>query len=144
MSKGPLPYYFEKDWRKMNPTRLTMHLVNLSESYEWGCSKPTEAEIEDMNASIMVGQDPFALASVLDALADLDVSEESLSDNSVPTLILVGENALERSSAEEMAKIMNKATLFLVRDADHAQVVQADRPEVGRAILNFLGTGRTN
>ena len=100
----------------------------------------TEAEIEKMNARTMANQDSLALAAVLDALPELNVSEESLKENTVPTLILVGANAHERPSAEELAKIMNKATLIIIEDADH--IGAPEQPQFLQEIIRFIGLTR--
>lgn len=100
----------------------------------------TEAQVQDMNGKILKGQDPLALAAVIDAQAQLNVAKESLKDNRVPTLFVIGELDAQKSSAEEMAAAMNSATLTTFEGRDHMQT--PGTPEFLNAILEFIQKNR--
>jgi pimeloyl-ACP methyl ester carboxylesterase len=93
-----------------------------------------------MNATAMKGQDPLALAAVVRAYADLEVSEESLKNNAVPTLVIVGDKDPEKPTADELKSVMKNLRVVVIRDADHFSAGQ--RPEFVRSTLEFLETHR--
>jgi pimeloyl-ACP methyl ester carboxylesterase len=101
---------------------------------------PPESEIEKMNARIMEGQDPLALAAVIRAYAGLEVSEESLENNSVPALAIVGEHDVERPSVDELKRVMKNLQVVIIQDADHFSA--GVQPEFTQAVLAFLRTHR--
>ena len=72
-----------------------------------------------MNQRFMKGQDQQALAAVMRAYGDLEVSEESLRNNTVPTLIAVGEHDPEKPTVDELRGVMKNMCVKVVPDVDH-------------------------
>lgn len=99
------------------------------------------SEIEEMNRTIMEGQDPLALAAVIRAYPDLEVSEESLTNNSVPTLVIVGQHDPEKPTVDELKKVMTKIHVKVIPDADH--FTAGGRPEFFDAVTEFLNAHRS-
>lgn len=105
-----------------------------------GTEIPSEAEIEKLNARFMEGQDPLALAAVIRAYARLEVSEESLKDNLVPTLVIVGEDDPEKPTVDELKRVMKNMRTVIIPGVDHSHA--AVKPEFLRATVEFLEAHR--
>lgn len=97
-------------------------------------------ELDKMNQRFMKGQDQFALAAVIRAYADLEVSEESLRNNAVPTLVVVGEHDSEKPTVDELKNVMKNMGVEVVLDTDH--FTAGVRPEFIRSVLEFLKSHR--
>ena len=77
-----------------------------------------------------------SLAAVILAYSDLEVSDESLKRNTVPTLVVVGQDDPEKPTADELKKTMTNVRVEVIPDADHFKA--GGRPEFFAAVLEFL------
>lgn len=75
--------------------------------------------IRIMNILMCALFDQKALSAVLRSFPQLQVSEEALRKNNVPTLAVVGESDPLRPFAEQVAAVMNHVKLVIVPRADH-------------------------
>ena len=105
-----------------------------------GRRRLTPEELDEMNQRFMEGQDPLALAAVIRAYADLEVLEESLKDNRVPTLVVVGEHDPEKPTTDELKSVMKNVRVEVVSDADH--FTAGLRREFIQSVLEFLKSHR--
>lgn len=103
---------------------------------------PSKTEIEKINAQFMKGQDALALAAVLRGYSRLEVSEKSLKENRVPTLVIVGEHDPEKPTADELKRVMKNMRLVVIPEVDHFQA--AGRLEFLRATIEFLNAHHGN
>jgi pimeloyl-ACP methyl ester carboxylesterase len=76
---------------------------------------------EVANDMFKKGQNEKALAAVVRAYEGLEVSEESLLENGVPSLFIVGENDPEHPTVLALQDVMKNARIVVIPDADHLQ-----------------------
>lgn len=115
--------------------------VLLKEPNGAGRRRLSASEIEETNRTIMEGQDPLALAAVIRAYPDLEVPEESLTNNSVPTLVIVGELDPEKPTIDELKQVMTKMQAKVIPDADHFQA--GGKQEFFDTVIRFLNAHRS-
>jgi len=79
------------------------------------------------------GVDRVAARLLLDAMGDLDL--ELLSNITMPTLVVCGENDQDNGSASDLAGLLSDSTY---REVPGAHLDSATKPELGAAMLEFL------
>ena len=84
-----------------------------------GQAPPSEQELETMNKMLMSSNDPMALAAVIRGMADLEVPEEALRKNNVPTLYLIGKIDPLKASVDALDGIMSNAEIIVLPKKDH-------------------------
>jgi pimeloyl-ACP methyl ester carboxylesterase len=96
----------------------------------------TEEEAQTLNEQLMDGQDPLAIAAVIEAYDELNVDRNSLINNRVPVLIVMGDEDTGFESAKSMARITARSRFKIVSDSNH--FTAANRKETIDAILEFV------
>jgi pimeloyl-ACP methyl ester carboxylesterase len=101
-----------------------------------GQPPPAEEQVKSINAMLMAGNDPKALAAVARGFKELMVPWNKLEANQVPTLALIGEKDPLRKGVDELKGRMTNLTITVIKDADHGGAFA--RPEFLKALQNFL------
>jgi pimeloyl-ACP methyl ester carboxylesterase len=101
-----------------------------------GKPKPTDAEIETINAILLAMNDPKALAAVVRGFKELTISWEKLEANQVPTLALIGEEDPLKKGVDQLRGRMANLTITVVKGADHRTAF--GRPEFIKTLQEFL------
>jgi pimeloyl-ACP methyl ester carboxylesterase/Fe2+ transport system protein FeoA len=84
--------------------------------------------------------DATALVAVLRGMGTLDVPAESLQENDVPTLAVVGADDFLRLAAEALVEVKPNVELVVLPERNHATALFD--PELERAVLDFLHAHR--
>lgn len=101
----------------------------------------TDEEIDSRNEAMLEGNDPLALAAVLRAWDGFAVSEESLRNNTVPTLSVVGENDPLKVQVDELQSVMANLEVVVIPEATHGALTDPMFVEtVARFIQEHSGT----
>ena len=93
-------------------------------------------EVDAVNSTLMKGQDARALAALIRAYPELEVSEDSLRDNTVPTLMIVGEHDPERPTVEMLNGIMKRLQIVVLPGRNHLTALQDE--QVLLSTLKFM------
>lgn len=98
--------------------------------------KPTEAELADLSAFYLAGNDPQALAAIRRANHDQAVTDGALAAVRVPVLGIAGTQDPYLASLRELAAIVPDMRVVTIEGATHN--VATARPEFLHAVLDFL------
>jgi pimeloyl-ACP methyl ester carboxylesterase len=105
-------------------------------AFEAGRVPPvSDEEIEARNRRMMEGNDPRALAAVLRGWDEFAVSEESLRENSVPTLALIGGADPIKPKTDRLAEVMRELEVVVIEGADHGAL---SHPRFVAEVVAFL------
>lgn len=94
-----------------------------------------EATVRTMNAN-----DPAALSGVAYGMLELAVQEQALRNNTVPTMLVIGENDQFKFSADKALAVGSRMEMTVLPGQDHLSAI-AD-PAFVRAIHEFLVAGK--
>lgn len=97
---------------------------------------PTPEMIKLINLRLEAANDTKALAAVTRSLPRLEVTDEQLKANRVPTLALVGEIDPLKKSVDDMKGRMSNLKIVVIPDADH--ITAFYQPEFLQALQGFL------
>jgi len=89
-----------------------------------------------LNWTLSSSNDTYALAQAMRGMAQLEVAEETLRNNTVPMLTVVGSTDPLAESAGPMAEITANHDLVWIEGHDHVTCLRA--PEFTQALLDFL------
>lgn len=101
-----------------------------------GQAPPTEEQINTINAMILLGNDPKALAAVARGMKNLAVSEEQLKANKVPTLAVIGELDPLKAGVDALEGVMSDVSVVVLPGDDHMTAVRD--PKFVEALKGFL------
>jgi pimeloyl-ACP methyl ester carboxylesterase len=106
--------------------------------------RPTEEQIQRINAVLLARNDAKALAAVLRGNLndkDLALSEEKVKGIKVPLLALIGASDPLRAGVDELKKRLPDLKVVVIDKADH--ITAFSREEFVSALKEFLGAHRT-
>jgi len=101
-----------------------------------GRPKPTQEQIDALNALIAARNDTLALAAVIRGMRELQVTEEQLRANKVPALAIIGEIDTLKPGVDEMSAVMANLEVVVVEGADHPGAIAS--PKFRESMLEFL------
>lgn len=102
-----------------------------------GAPELPEAQRSAMNSAIFTANDPAAIAAAVRGFGDIDThTAQSLGDNTVPTLALVGDQDALARDVRAMATVMSKLEVVELGGASH-MTAQTD-PRFIQELLDFL------
>ncbi|MBX3411512.1 MAG: alpha/beta hydrolase [Pirellulales bacterium] len=101
-----------------------------------GDPQPTEEQIAGMNQMILILNDPLALAAVARGMGDLEVAEQSLRDNKVPLLALIGDRDPLKDGVDRMEPVTANLKVVVLEGADHMSAFS--QPEFIESLEAFL------
>ena len=101
-----------------------------------GRPKPTQEQIDALNALIAMRNDTLALAAVIRGMREVQVAEEQLRANKVPALAIIGEIDTLKPGVDEMSAVMANLEVVVVEDADHPGAIAS--PRFRESMLEFL------
>jgi pimeloyl-ACP methyl ester carboxylesterase len=104
-----------------------------------GSFKPGSAEWMAEAFMKTVGGDPVALLHVLDTF--VDTPRETLARINTPTLVVIGKEDNDNGSAESLTTALPRARCVVI-PGNHMSAVT--KPELGNAIAEYLGEGRSS
>jgi pimeloyl-ACP methyl ester carboxylesterase len=111
-----------------------------------GQPAPTDAQLTQGAASLLAGQDLFALAAVMRGTPEQVFTVEQAAAVSVPTMAIIGTADPTIEKVNRLKKAMPKLTVVAIEGATHAGSTAAMmRPEFIQALLEFFkahSTGR--
>jgi pimeloyl-ACP methyl ester carboxylesterase len=136
-------------WMKPNDERMAF-MAELADSLDTGKGigplinqltpagrpKPTEEELKSFNQMLTLTNDPKALAACIRGMTKLNVSEEKLRANKVPTLAIIGEIDPLKVGVDELAKVMPGLKVDVIAGADHMTAFRD--PKFANDLLEFL------
>ncbi|MCC9607784.1 alpha/beta hydrolase [Blastopirellula sp. JC732] len=98
---------------------------------------PSERQLAAMNANLMEGNDPLALAAVARGYWELGVTAEQVAAIQTPLQVVIGEeDAAARLDADRLCDDSSHATRVDVSGADHFTLLL--KPQLGNYIVDFL------
>ena len=101
-----------------------------------GRPKPTQEQIDALNALIAARNDMQALAAVIRGMREMQVTEERLRANKVPALAIIGEIDTLKPGVDEMSAVMANLKVVVIEGADHPGAIAS--PKFRDAMLEFL------
>lgn len=101
-----------------------------------GQEPPPKEQLDMINQMILATNDADALAAVVRGMAALNVTEEQLRANEVPTLAVIGSKDPIKAAVDPMSGVMSELEIVVIEGADHMSA-PAD-PELVSAIREFL------
>lgn len=98
---------------------------------------PSERQLAAMNANLMEGNDPLALAAVARQYAELGVTTAEVASIQTPLQVVIGEDdAVALADADRLCHDAPHATRINVAGADHFSLLL--KPQLGTYIVDFL------
>jgi pimeloyl-ACP methyl ester carboxylesterase len=132
--EGADPRFYEQMAEDLDQGKgLTLLLERLTPV---GKPKLTTEQMRFVNAMLLTGNDPKALAAVARGFKGLAVPWDKLEANRVPTLALVGELDPVKKGVDELKGRMGNLTITVIKDADHGSAF--GRQEFLKALQDFL------
>lgn len=101
-----------------------------------GQPKPTEDQLKVINGLVGTMNDTKALAACLRGMRALQVTEEQLRANKIPTLALIGSIDPLKQGVDELEPVMSNLKVVAIEGADHMNAPA--RPEFIAALKEFL------
>jgi pimeloyl-ACP methyl ester carboxylesterase len=101
-----------------------------------GLTPPTPEQLRLNTLLLSAFNDQKALAAVIRGLKSLNVSEDKLKANKIPTLALVGAYDPLREGVEQLKQVMPGLTEVVIENADHMDAFF--KPEFVQALKAFL------
>jgi pimeloyl-ACP methyl ester carboxylesterase len=98
-------------------------------------------EAEEANTWFMKGNDPLAVAAMVRGYANLSVATGNPENNTVPTLLLVGELDSAKPNADKLKEVMSNLEYVVIPGASHFTAFQS--AEFKERILGFLRQHRS-
>lgn len=84
-----------------------------------GKPQPTEQEIQFINQMMLLNNDAKALAAVARSMPNLQIQQELLEANKVPTLSLIGEVDPLKVGVDRLQEVMANLNVVVLEGADH-------------------------
>ncbi|TWT34193.1 alpha/beta fold hydrolase [Blastopirellula retiformator] len=98
---------------------------------------PSDRQLAAMNANLMEGNDPLALAAVARGYRELGVTSEEVASIQTPLQVVIGEeDAAAKHDADRLCEDSPHATRIIVPNADHFTLLL--KPQLGNYIVDFL------
>jgi len=88
-----------------------------------GKPQPTENELNLINQMVMANNDPLALASAIRGMKQLQISQEKIEANEVPTLALIGEVDPLKAGVDALQEVMPNLEVVVIEGADHMTAI---------------------
>jgi pimeloyl-ACP methyl ester carboxylesterase len=107
-----------------------------------GQPKPTEAELQQINAGFYLGNDGKALAAVARGWRKLAVAEAQIKANRLPVLALIGSQDPLKIRVDEMAGVLKGMSTVVIEGANHMNA--PGRPEFASELRGFLEKYKSN
>ncbi len=101
-----------------------------------GQPKPTESELNVINQMVMLGNDPKALAAAIRGMKNLQIPQEKIEANKVPTLALIGEVDPLKVGVDLLQDVMPNLEVVVIDGADHMSAIA--NPTFIRSLKEFL------
>jgi pimeloyl-ACP methyl ester carboxylesterase len=101
-----------------------------------GRPKPTQEQIDALDALIAARNDTLALAAVIRGMGEIQVTEHQLRANTVPALAIIGEIDTLKPGVDEMSAVMANLEVVVVEGADHPGAIAS--PKFRESMLDFL------
>lgn len=86
--------------------------------------------------ALIDSNDPQALSALASGMLELSVTAEALAKNSVPALLVIGENDIFKPSADRALMVNPALDMIVIADRDHLSTLSA--PSFSDAIDDFL------
>lgn len=108
----------------------------LTKALEPGRKEPSKWKIKLIDFCINQLSNPISMANVMKKFTDLEISEDSLRNNKVPLLVIVGTKDPLKTGAEALEKIASNAKVIYLKNKDHGTTLLS--PKFVKTVLEFL------
>ncbi len=108
----------------------------LTKALEPGRKEPPIWKVKLIDFFINQFSDTKAMANVMKKFLDLQISEESLKNNKVPLLVIVGTKDPLKAGAEALEKIVSNGKVVYLKNKDHGMALLS--PKYIKTVLEFL------
>lgn len=108
----------------------------LTKALEPNRKEPPRWKIKLIDFCINRLSDTKSMANVMKKFLDLQISEESLKNNKVPILVIVGSKDPLKGGVEALEKILSNGKVIYLKNKDHGTALLT--PKFIKAVLEFL------